>query len=230
MSLLPWVSYLSLRGRTVLSAAAMAHGIRSDRGVSRPGMGGSTFQPARTRSVDGQATYWLSRNHLQVARFAVLRVSAGASYALSCGSIFRRIDLGRYRSVLRPIPAAPRPQWDDAQCACACVACSLGFRVSIRMLLDLDMTRPRRTSSTQKRFDNAMMASLGNHPAVDKAALETNAGGLRDAILKRHQRRTLKWGGLGQPWGPKAMCRFLVGYDLQDIQVGRRAGLCSSAR
>ncbi|KAH8681745.1 Alpha/Beta hydrolase protein [Xylariales sp. PMI_506] len=68
-------------GRT-FHECALKYGIRFV-SISRPGMGGSTYQPNRTL-LDISSDVLCLADHLRVRRFAVVGLSGGGPYALAC--------------------------------------------------------------------------------------------------------------------------------------------------
>ncbi|TLD29196.1 hypothetical protein PspLS_03458 [Pyricularia sp. CBS 133598] len=89
----------------IYAAAAARHGIRLV-GISRPGMGGSTFQQNR-RILDWPADVRALADHLCIKKpFGVLGISGGGPYAWAC-----------WRAGMSQDPDAPLPRSMLAACA-----------------------------------------------------------------------------------------------------------------
>ncbi|WYZ43804.1 hypothetical protein EsH8_VII_000240 [Colletotrichum jinshuiense] len=199
---------------SLFDQAACQHGIQII-ALDRPGHAGSTFQPNR-RITDWPADVLAVADHCQIPRFGVLGLSGGAPYVFSCWNL-----IPRDRLVAAGICSGLYPP-------------SLGFagmllqgRVMLTVApwiapivawgMEWALSKAARDEAHPEKLEQIVLEDLKTRPAVDRAVLDVDAGGVRSAMLAS-VRAAMKPGG----WGPAHDVKLAGshwGFELEDLEV-----------
>ncbi|KAJ0330053.1 hypothetical protein COL5a_003886 [Colletotrichum fioriniae] len=183
--------------------------------ITRPGYGGSTFQPNRTILSFPQDVLHLA-DHLGIQRFAVLGISGGAPYALAC---------------LHSIPA---PRLAGVAIVSGMFPSELGlsgmmlmnrllFNIApwspglIEAIADWEVGNFARDSEHPERLAQATADAFKNRPVEDREALYADDGKILQ-VLEQSTREAFRESSRGFAWEAK-LFGSPWGFELKDLVV-----------
>ncbi|KAG7049701.1 methyltransferase domain-containing protein [Colletotrichum scovillei] len=183
--------------------------------VTRPGYGGSTFQPNRTILSFPQDVLHLA-DHLKVQRFAVLGVSGGAPYALAC------------------LHSIPSPRLSGVAIVSGMFPSELGlsgmmlmnrllFNIApwspglIEAIADWQVRSLARNSEHPERLAQATADAFKSRPVEDREALYADDGKVL-RVLEQSTREAFRESSRGFAWEAK-LFGSPWGFELKDLAV-----------
>ncbi|KAK1672329.1 Alpha/Beta hydrolase protein [Colletotrichum godetiae] len=183
--------------------------------VTRPGYGGSTFQPDRTILSFPQDVLHLA-DHLKVQRFAVLGISGGAPYVLAC------------------IHSIPAPRLAGAAIVSGMFPSELGlggmmlinrllFNIApwspglIEAIADWQVGNLARDSEHPERLAQSTADVFKSRPVEDQEALYADDGRIL-RVLEQSTREAFRVSSRGFAWEAK-LFGSSWGFDLKDLVV-----------
>ncbi|KAJ0167793.1 hypothetical protein CTA2_117 [Colletotrichum tanaceti] len=188
--------------------------------VTRPGYGGSTFQPDRTILSFPEDVLRLA-DHLDIDRFAVLGVSGGGPYALACLHSIPSTRLAGAAIVSGMYPA-------KLGLGGMMLLNRLLFTLApwatglVEMVAEWEMGNVARDANHPERLAQSVVESFKSRPVEDREALLADDGKILGALVQstrdavRESCRGFAWEArlFGSPWG------FELG-DLVAVEKGR---------
>ncbi|OHE94359.1 hypothetical protein CORC01_10287 [Colletotrichum orchidophilum] len=183
--------------------------------VTRPGYGGSTFQPNRTILAFPQDVVALA-DHLKVQRFAVLGISGGAPYALACLHSIPTARLAGAAVVSGMFPSA-------LGLGGMMLLNRLLFNIApwmpglIQVIADWQVGNLARDVEHPERLAQSVADALASRPVEDRAALYADDGKIL-RLLEQSTREAFCESGRGFAWEAK-LFGSPWGFELEDLDV-----------
>lgn len=196
------------------------HEAALERGVhivapSRPGYGGSTFQPDRTIS-DHAADVLRLADHLEVSRFAVLGMSGGGPYALAC---IRSIPSTRLAGVVVVSGMYPSQLGLGGMMPLNRVLFNLAPWATglVSVVSDWQMGGVARDAEHPEKLAQLMTDAFQGRPVEDRQALVADDGRVL-RVLVDSTREAFRDGGMGFAWESR-LFGSPWGFELGDLEV-----------
>ncbi|KXH37038.1 hypothetical protein CSIM01_14002 [Colletotrichum simmondsii] len=183
--------------------------------VTRPGYGGSTFQPNRTILSFPQDVLYLA-DHLKIQRFAVLGISGGAPYALACLHSIPATRLAGVAIVSGMFPS-------ELGLSGMMLMNRLLFNIApwspglIAFIADWEVGSLARDSEHPERLAQATADAFKSRPVEDREALYADDGKVLQ-VLEQSTREAFRESGRGFAWEAK-LFGSPWGFELKDLVV-----------
>ncbi|KAF2456581.1 Alpha/Beta hydrolase protein, partial [Lineolata rhizophorae] len=198
----------------LLHPTAQRHGLRIV-APDRPGMGESPLDRSR-RLLDWPADMLALADHLDTRRFGVVGTSGGGPYVLACCLRLPRARLAGAGVVCGLFPlklGTSGMMWETRL-----MLWVAGWAPSLVALgLDFALGKVARDREHPEAFEAAMAKAMESRPEVDRAVIQENAGGFRDAMLENF-REALKHGSQGAAYEAKLFSGDW-GFKLEDVKM-----------
>lgn len=182
--------------------------------ADRPGVGLSTFQPARTL-LDWPSDVLALADHLHVERFGVLGASGGAPYVLACAKSLpeARLRAAAVVSGLYPVALGTGGMlWEGRMLLWV----ASRMAPAVALLLDASLGKAARNSSKPHVFDEIVMRDMRKRPGVDRKCVEDDEGFRRRFLAS--VRESFHMGSQGVAWDAKLL-GAPWGFGLEEIEI-----------
>lgn len=185
--------------------------------ITRPGYGGSSYQPSRTY-LDWPKDVLALADHLHIQRFAVIGLSGGGPYVLAC---IRGILPTRLLGAVVVSGAWPMKLGTKGMMLGNWATFNLAYYSTILAgwLLDWAYGKKARDLAHPERLEQSMRKGYKNWPVMDQAAAEADNGKLM-AMYIQSVREAFRAGPQGAAW-EAWLLGSEWGFELEELEVDR---------
>ena len=185
----------------------------------RPGMGLSTFQPARA-ITDWPADVLSLADHevIRADKFAVLGTSGGSPYVLACCAAIpdTRLKAAGIISGLYPVSLGLKGMLMEPR---VLLWLAPWATTLVEKVLDWNIGSPARDESHPDKLEKLMDDSMCQRPEPDKRAWEEDEGGLRKMLVASVRHALQNGGAKGAAWEAR-LFGSPWGFELADVKMG----------
>jgi pimeloyl-ACP methyl ester carboxylesterase len=185
----------------------------------RPGMGLSTFQPARA-ITDWSADVLFLADHaaIRADTFAVLGISGGSPYVLACCAAIpdTRLKAAGIISGLYPVSLGLKGMLMEPRLLLWLAPWATTL---VEKVLDWGIVSSARDETDPDKLERLMNDSMRERPEPDKRAWEEDEGGLREMLVASVRHAFQDGGAKGAAWEAR-LFGSPWGFELADVKMG----------